>query len=83
MPVGEAAKKFANYIRLNRSSYIIVSSLVKETDEESLVRRFMDEYDVDESIARRDVRTIIEWLRSASFLLEDNIAEAGTPAEGQ
>ena len=41
----------------------------------------MDEYDVDESIARRDVRTILEWLRSASFLLEDNIAEAGNPAE--
>ena len=82
VPVGEAAKNFANYIRLNRSSYIIVSSLVEETDEESLVKRFMDEYDVDESIARRDVRTIIEWLRSASFLLEDNIAEASNPAEG-
>lgn len=70
VPVGEDSKHCPNYIRLNRSSYIILKNLTEDTTEDALVKAFLEEYDVDESIARRDVNTIVEWLRSSAFLSE-------------
>lgn len=70
VPVGEKASKCPNYVRLNRSSYAIMQCLTSDTTEDAMVEYFMQEYDVDEAIARRDVRNIVEWLRRSDFLTE-------------
>ena len=70
MPVGDAAQRLNGMIKLNETSAFLFRVLEKGADEEALVAALLSEYDVEEVIARRDVRAFLDTLRAAKVLCE-------------
>ena len=66
---GEASK--LNYlIKLNTLGVFLWNSLSKDLTEEELVKLVLDKYDVEESIARKDVHDFVTVLRERSLINE-------------
>lgn len=53
---------------LNETGEFIWSQLESDTDEDTVVRKMCDAFDVDEQTAREDVRTFLQMLQNAGFL---------------
>lgn len=70
MPVGEAAQRLNGMIKLNETSAFLFRILESGADEEALVAALLAEYDVEEVVARRDVATFLDTLRTARVLDE-------------
>ena len=67
--VGEASK--LNYlIKLNTLGVFLWNSLSKDLSEEELVKLVLDKYDVEESVARKDVHDFVTVLRERSLINE-------------
>lgn len=67
---GKAAKSFNGLIKNNPTAAFIFELLKKEQTEDSIVRAMLDKYEVDEETVRRDVRALLEMLKSKN-LIED------------
>ena len=59
IPVGEAALKISGMISLSESGYLLYQKLQSECDMDGLVRALMDEYEVEEAVAREDVEAFL------------------------
>ncbi len=70
MPVGDAAQRLNGMIKLNETSAFLFRILERGADEEGLVAALLDEYDVADAVARRDVAAFLGTLRSARVLDE-------------
>lgn len=70
MPVGAAAERLNGMIKLNATSAFLFRALESGSDEDGLVAALLAEYEVDEAIARRDVRAFLDVLRRAGVLDE-------------
>ena len=69
VPVGENMVKYKNVmITLSGSARLLWDELVKGCDEKALVAKLLEEYDVSEEIASRDVALFVEKLRQAALL---------------
>ena len=68
VPVGEAAKQFSGMIRMNRTGKRIFELLTEGNDRDGVVRQLMEEYDVDEETAQRNVGAFMDKLRGAGLL---------------
>ncbi len=68
VPVGDAVIDFSGLINLNESGAMLFEKLQKGADEEELVNALLDEYDVDEQTARRDVAAFIQKAKDADVL---------------
>ena len=68
--VGEDSEKFNGLVKLNGVGRTIFEALFDETDEEKIVSRVLDVYDVGEEQAARSVSEFIGKLR-AEGLIED------------
>jgi hypothetical protein len=67
---GKAGKKFKGMLRMNGTAAFIVKLLKKRTTEEKILAAMMDEYDVTEEDAKRNIADILGKLRSAGLLEE-------------
>lgn len=69
VPVGEASKNFKCMINLNVTGAFLFEKLKKGVEnEEELVKLLLNEYDVSDEIAKRDVHSFIEKLLEAKII---------------
>lgn len=67
---GKAAKDFNGLIKNNPTAAFIFELLKTEQTEDSIVGAMLDKYEVDEKTVRKDVRALLELLKSKN-LIED------------
>ena len=65
---GKAAKILNGYITLNQTSRIMWDLLEKGCTEQELVNAILENYDVDNETATRDVRAFVEKLNDAGVI---------------
>ena len=70
VPVGEAAKRFSGMIRMNKTGKRIFELLMEGKDQDGVVRQLMEEYEVDEETAAKDVAALVASWKDLG-LLED------------
>lgn len=70
MPMGPAAQKLNGYLTLNESALVLWRALEEGADRETLIRRFVSEYDVSESQAAADVDELLAVLVKTGCLEE-------------
>ena len=68
IPTGDAADALHGIIRLNDTGKDIWDALVEGKDETAIVAMLVEQYEVDEETARRDVHGIVETLRNVGVL---------------
>jgi hypothetical protein len=68
VPVGEALVDFNGMITLNSSASFMWEQLQEEISEDELVKRVLEEYDIDEKTARADTEEFIEKLRQSNII---------------
>ena len=66
--VGKRVKEFNGIINLNSSSAFLWRALSEDVTEEQLVQKLLEEYEVEEGVARRDVSLFIEKLKEAKLI---------------
>ncbi len=65
VPMGESNIDFSKLIALNESSLLLWKRMSEgEFTTDDLVKTLLDEYEVDEATARKDVETIVEQFKS-------------------
>ncbi len=67
--VGNAVKDFNGVINLNETGAYLWKKLQDGADEEGLVKALLEEYEVEEDLARKDVKTFVEKLQGAKLLI--------------
>lgn len=68
VPVGSAVVDFSGLINLNETGAFLFELLQKGADQQLLVSKLLEEYDVSESIAKRDVEIFINKVKDAGIL---------------
>jgi len=71
VPCGEAAKKVNGLINLNSTAAFIWKNLDQAEDLDTLAAKLMDEFEVDEETAKRDVAGLTRELSMIGMVLED------------
>ncbi|MBE7083345.1 MAG: PqqD family protein [Clostridiales bacterium] len=66
--VGSAVKEFNGVINLNETGAFLWKRLQDGAEEEDLVQALLNEYDVEEELARKDVRSFIDKIQGAKLL---------------
>lgn len=67
--VGDAVKTFNGVINLNQTGAMLWKELANGGDKDALVKVLLDNYDVDEQIAKNDVDAFIAKLKGANLLV--------------
>lgn len=67
---GDAGRDFNGMIRMNKTAAFIMENMREETDEDRLVEALCGKYDVDAETARKNVKIIVDRLRSAGLIGE-------------
>ncbi len=68
VPVGDAVADFNGMINLNEAGAFLWQQLEKETTAEEVVKAMLEQYDVDEELAKTDVDKFIAELKAADLL---------------
>lgn len=69
VPVGETSKHFHGMVRLNETGAFLWNKLTEaDQTEDSLVACLLEEYDVSEELARKDVQTLVRSLQEGKIL---------------
>ena len=69
IPVGKIDADFNEVITVNEIGVFLWEELQEERTEEELVQRILEEYEVEEDVAREDVRDFIELLQEGGALI--------------
>ena len=67
VPVGKASEKFKGVINLNAISALIWQKIEEGLEEEEIVQVILNEYEVEEEKARKDVNDFINKLVEAKL----------------
>lgn len=70
VPVGDAALDFNGMINLNETGALLWKTMLEGADEKKLISALLNEYDVSEETAQKDVRNFIIKMREASLIDE-------------
>lgn len=70
VPVGERVIDFKGMIKLNDSGKFLWDCLVEDISTDELLRRFMDEYEVDEATAKTDISAFLNQSREVGLIVE-------------
>ena len=70
VPVGAAASELHGLVRLNETAAFIVQCLAKDCTEEEITERMLAEYAADKEVLARDVRKVLDQLRSFGAIEE-------------
>lgn len=68
VPVGSAIVDFSGLINLNETGAFLFELLQKGADENELVKKLLQEYNVTEEIASKDVKMFISKVKEADIL---------------
>lgn len=68
VPVGSAIVDFSGLINLNETGAFLFQLLQKGAEEKDLVEKLLQEYDVTEDIAVKDVKMFISKVKEADIL---------------
>lgn len=68
VPIGENVKNFNGLIVVNETGKFIWENLNKEVEEDRLISLILEEYEVDEETATKDVREFISILKNNNIL---------------
>ena len=66
--VGEASRSFNGIIRLNESGRYLWEKLQSGTTEQELLQAMLNDFDIDESTASKDISAFIAKLEEAGLL---------------
>ncbi len=66
--VGDAVKHFNGVINLNDTGAFLWKILEKGATEDELLKRLLEEYDVDENTAKNDIEKFINKLQEAKLV---------------
>lgn len=66
--VGDAVKNFNGIISLNESAAFLWNLMSEDVTEEQLTEKLLNEYEVDEETAKKDVKAFIKKLTDARLL---------------
>lgn len=66
--VGEASKNFSGVITLNGSGAFLWEQLTKDVTEEQLLQALLNEYEVSEEVAKKDVQLFVSKLKEANII---------------
>ena len=66
--VSTGSSEFSGLIRGNSTAGFIIGCLENDTTEDEIVEKMQQEWDVSDEIARKDVRKIVEQLRSVGAI---------------
>ena len=69
IPVGKIDADFNELITVNEIGVFLWEELQEERTEEELVQRILEEYEVEEDVAREDVRDFIELLQEGGAFI--------------
>lgn len=70
IPTGELSSQYNGLITVNDVSALVWRMLQKECTYEELLRAVLDEFEVEEEIARRDLTALLEKLKRMNLLEE-------------
>ncbi len=70
VPVGSAVKEFNGMINLNSVGAFLWSRLEKDTDFDTVLKAMVEEYEVEESVARADLNRFINELDESNLLIK-------------
>lgn len=65
---GKAMQHFNGVIHNNKTAAYLLELLQSEQSEDSLVQAILDQYDVEEQTARKDVQEMLNTLKEAGVL---------------
>lgn len=68
IPTGKMALKFNGLITVNEVGATLWELLQKDVTMEQLVQGVLDEYDVEESVAREDIQEFLDTLEKGGIL---------------
>ena len=64
VPAGEQVAQFNGLMTLNETAAFIWNILVAGAEEDEIVKAIVEEYDVDETVAKKDVKNVLELLET-------------------
>ena len=67
---GKEAKNFKGLLRANEAATFIMNCLKEETTEEEILDKMTEEYDADREVLSKDLKNILEVLRTIGALEE-------------
>ena len=70
IPVGEKSNTFGGLVALSDAAYFLLKNLDRQQTKESLIDLLMGEYDVDYSVAKKDLETLIPKLIELGLIEE-------------
>lgn len=70
--IGKATVDFNGLISLNDTGTFLWKLLEKGATKEELLMAILDQYDIDEARAKRDIAAFIEKLKGADLLVQAN-----------
>ena len=68
MPVGAEAQKFNGIIKLNKTGRFLWETVSEGVEFEELVNAVLNEYEIDEEVARKDAQTFVEKASAANLI---------------
>ena len=71
IPVGKTVIEFNGLITVNEVGVSIWNMLQNEVTFDQIVQGILDEYEVEESVAREDIRDFLDQLIDGGILTED------------
>lgn len=70
VPIGAAVAEFNGMINLNEAGAFLWQLMETETTVENVVAEMLNQYEIDEATAKKDVEAFVAKLREASLLEE-------------
>lgn len=74
IPTGDTAPKFNGLITVNEVGVSLLHMLQEDVTFDGLVKGILDEYDVEEEVAREDIQEFLEKLTKGGILAENEIS---------
>lgn len=68
IPIGDMTSKYNGLFTLTDTGDLIVESISEGFEQEEIVKRILDKYDIDEESARNDVAEFISVLKEYGLL---------------
>jgi hypothetical protein len=75
IPTGKTALEFNGLITVNEIGMELWKMLQNDVTFEDLLNGIMEEYDVDEDVAKEDIQDFLDKLSNGGILTEDDTAE--------
>lgn len=69
VPLGEGALEFAGMISTSETGAVLVEALKQDVSREELLKRMLEEFDVDEQTANADLEEFLAQLRKLNLLI--------------